>query len=162
MRTASVSAVKTTVSGAGRLTSQLPSDGAANDDPGKVRRIEAVPGAALRTTSKPLDGSPFTVRYFSSRSWACLRVPPALDSTKRTAGVSSSTSCSGWFTTGAVAAVPAVVGAAAAGGDAAGVVAGADEVAGAGGVTAGLGGGKICCQRMKMPAQMTIARMTRF
>src|SRR5437763_7854082 len=111
MRTASVSAVKTTVSGAGRLTSQLPSEGAANDDPGKVRRIEAVPGAAVRTTSKPLDGSPFTVRYLDSRSWACLSVPPALDSTKRTAGVRSSTSCSGWFAAGAGVPVSAVVGA---------------------------------------------------
>ena len=122
MRTASVSARKTTVSG-----------GRPADLPAAVRRrgerrsregrgaSSAVPGAAVRTTSKPLDGSPFTVRYFSSRSWACLSVPPALDSTKRTAGVSSSTSCSGWFTTGAAAAVPAVVGAAAAGGGAAGV-----------------------------------------
>ena len=51
MRTASVSAAKTTVSAAGRLTSQLPSDGAANVEPGKVMRIEAVPGAAVRTRS---------------------------------------------------------------------------------------------------------------
>ena len=58
MRTASVSARKTTVSGAGRLTSQLPSGGAVNVDPGKVVRIDAVAGVLVRTTSNPLSGRP--------------------------------------------------------------------------------------------------------
>src|SRR6185312_428346 len=159
MWTVPVSVAKTTVLASTRRTCQAASDGAGKPESAKSVRSAASLGSEKATRSWPVEGSLGLSRNFALRSSARTSVPPRLEKTKRTSGVSSSTFCSGWF----AAPAPGAGGAVAVAGSGGGADAGA-----AGALWGAAGAGAGCCcgtsllQTSMNATQRAIATMSRF
>src|SRR6185437_12225158 len=157
MWTVPVSVAKTTVLASTRRTCQAASDGAGKPESAKSVRSAASLGSEKATRSWPVEGSLGLSRNFALRSSARTSVPPRLEKTKRTSGVSSSTFCSGWF----AAPAPGAGGAVAVAGSGGGAGA-AGALWGAAGAGAGCCCGTSLLQTSMNATQRAIATMSRF